>query len=145
MGDMMKRAFGARWPCAQCSGARPSSRVFDTQSPSEAPLKSVLLSDANSRSTRERSADVVMEMDFSRNAKFYPSVLRGLWHMNTVRHFNELSHSIFSSKGNCCLRKLGESAFCGRRRDFKFFCHFSNSSLIVKHAQCRKEHLFSGR
>ena len=28
--------------------------------------------------------------------------------MNTVRYFNELSHPIFRSEGNCCLRKLGE-------------------------------------
>jgi len=35
--------------------------------------------------------------------------------MNTVRYVNELSHSFFRSKVNCCLRKFGESTFGGQR------------------------------
>ena len=30
-----------------------------------------------------------------------------------------------------------------RCRDPEAFCHSGNGSLIVKHAECRKEHLFS--
>ena len=40
---------------------------------------------------------------------------------------------------------FGESAFGVHWRDPKAFCHSGNGSLIVKHAQCRKEHLFSSR
>jgi hypothetical protein len=79
------------------------------------------------------------------NQKAQPLRKHRLWDMNTVRYLNESFHSIFSGNGNCCLRKFGKSTFGGRRRDCKFFCHLSNRGLIVKHAQCRKEHLFSSR
>jgi len=43
------------------------------------------------------------------------SPMNKLRYMNAVRYFNKLSHSIFSSKGNCCFWKFGESTFCNTR------------------------------
>jgi hypothetical protein len=65
--------------------------------------------------------------------------------MNPVCYFNELFHSLLGGNGNCCVGEFGESAFGVHWRDFKAICHSGNGSLIVKHAQCRKEHLFSSR
>jgi len=65
--------------------------------------------------------------------------------MNPVCYFNELVHSLLGGNGNCCVGEFGESAFGVRWRDSEAFCHSGNGSLIVKHAQCRKEHLFSSR
>ena len=62
--------------------------------------------------------------------------------MNPVCYFNELVHSLLGGNGNCCVGEFGESAFGVHWRDSKAFCHSGNGSLIVKHAQCRKEHLF---
>src|ERR1700730_8401964 len=65
--------------------------------------------------------------------------------MNPVCYLNELGHSLLSGNANCCFREFGESAFGVHRRDPEAFCHSGNGSLIVKHAECRKEHLFSSR
>ena len=63
--------------------------------------------------------------------------------MNPVCYLKELVHSLLGSNGNCCVGEFGESAFGVHWRDAKTFCHSGNA--IVKHAQCRKEHLFSSR
>ena len=65
--------------------------------------------------------------------------------MNPVCYMNELVHSLFSGNGNCCLGEFGESAFGVHWRDSKAFSQSGDGSLIVKDAQCRKEHLFSSR
>jgi hypothetical protein len=65
--------------------------------------------------------------------------------MNPVCYLKELSHPLLSGNGNCCFRELGQSAFGFHSRDPEGFCHSGNGSLIVKHAECRKEHLFSSR
>jgi hypothetical protein len=59
--------------------------------------------------------------------------------MNPVCYFNELVHSLLGGNGNCSVGEFGESAFGVRWRDSKAFCHSGNSSLIVKHAECRKD------
>jgi hypothetical protein len=65
--------------------------------------------------------------------------------MNPVCYLNESGHSLLSGNANCCFREFGESAFGVHCRDPEAFCHSGNGSLIVKHAECRKEHLFSSR
>jgi len=65
--------------------------------------------------------------------------------MNPVCYLNELGHSLLSGNANCCFREFGESAFGVHCRDPEAFCHSGNGSLIVKHAECRKEDLFSSR
>jgi hypothetical protein len=65
--------------------------------------------------------------------------------MNPVCYLKELSHSLLSGNGNCCFREFGQSTFGVHWRDPEAFCHSCNGSLTVKHAECRKEHLFSSR
>jgi hypothetical protein len=63
--------------------------------------------------------------------------------MNPVCYLKELSHSLLSGNGNCCFREFGQSTFGVYWRDPEAFCHSCNGSLTVKHAERRKEHLFS--
>ena len=65
--------------------------------------------------------------------------------MNPFCYLNELGHSLLSGKAHCCFREFGESAFGVHWRDPEAFCHSGNGGLIVKHAERRKEHLFSSR